>query len=145
MPTYAAKVVITPLQFQEILRFLDEKNYNYQNYTLTGNQCSTFVVEAAAIAGLELACDVTMPIDQEIILCGEKLRLWEDPSYSQITFSSPDVIECSLKKAVREERAEYALEWYKRTHPKSFKQKLGETTQDVIRFPSRIKRAARFS
>jgi hypothetical protein len=44
---------------------------------------------------------------------GRVIRLWQDPCYATMTFSTPDVIEKSLMRAVEEGRAQYALDWYR--------------------------------
>lgn len=115
-PTFAAKVDISAEQFQRILRFI--QSYDYADYAITGNQCSSFAAQVAAFAGLELDCELTMEVDQYLLLGSQKINLWQDPVYSEITFSSPDVLEYSLKQAVAEGRAQYALEWYCKTHPR---------------------------
>lgn len=117
-PTYAAKVDITEEQFWDIVSFMDPGVYPYHQYAITGNQCSSFVSKIASIAGLSVDCDVTLAIDRQIVVRGVRLTLWQDPKYSSIEISSPDIVEKSLMKAVQEGKAEYALDWYLRTHPK---------------------------
>lgn len=75
------------------------ETYPFHEYSLTGYQCTSFCVQAAAIAGLDLEDQITLPIDQYVKLGNRIYKLWEDPTYSVITFSSPDVLEASLKKA----------------------------------------------
>ena len=55
---------------------------------------------------------VTMTISPAIYYRKARIRLWEDPCYSRITFSTPDVVEKSLIQAVENGEAEYALDWY---------------------------------
>lgn len=110
-PTYAVKVDLTYEQFYRILAFIDPKNYDYPTYAITGNQCSSFVVEIAALAGLQLDSVITIPIKQECEIGGRKMRLWEDSIYASITLSSPDILEKSMVLAVQEGRAQYALDW----------------------------------
>lgn len=104
-PTFAAKIDLIPAQFERIFEFV--RSYDYSNYSITGNQCSSFAAQVASLAGLELECEVTMPIRDELYLGGECIRFWEDPSYSQLTISSPDIIERSLMQAVRDGKATY--------------------------------------
>lgn len=130
-PTFAAKVDLTKDQYFRILNFI--QCYNYSEYAITGNQCTSFVAQVAAFAGLDLECEITLPVDCNLCLGGHRISLWEDPTFSEITFSSPDILERSLMKAVREGKAEYALPWYQKTHPN----KRIPTMQDIIRFPER--------
>lgn len=104
-PTYAAKVNLTSEQFERMLNFM--KSYDYKHYSLVGNQCSSFVAQIASLAGLKLDCEITINLNKELYFYGEQIRLWEDNCYSQLTISSPDIIERSLMKAVREGKAEY--------------------------------------
>lgn len=104
-PTFAAKINLTSVQFDKIFEFVH--SYNYSNYSLTGNQCASFAAQIASLAELELECEITLPIRKEIYLAGERIRFWEDPKYSRLTISTPDMIERSLMRAVREGKAEY--------------------------------------
>ena len=111
-PTYAAKFDLTEEQFKEILEFTSLETYPYESFSLAGNNCSSFIVHVASLFGLNLEHEVTVEIDP-LIAAGEmEYRLWVDPKYSKITFSTPDIIERSLIKAVSHDKAEYALGWY---------------------------------
>lgn len=111
-PTFAAKIDLSREQFDRMMAFI--KSYRYSEYAITGSQCSSFAAQVASLGGLELACEVTMEIEPCINVGGAKLPLWRDPSYAQLTISSPDILERSLMQAVREGRAEGALAWYKK-------------------------------
>jgi len=133
-PTFAAKVNLSPEQFHEIMQYI--QNYNFQEYSIVRSQCSTFVTEIAEIAGLTLEHRQTMYIDP-ILKCGrERYRLWNDPKYSCIRFSSPDVIEKSLKCEVSSGQAEYALPWYRKNRP----QPKRNLWRDIVMFPERLAR-----
>ncbi|HEV8051762.1 MAG TPA: hypothetical protein VGP47_04645 [Parachlamydiaceae bacterium] len=103
-PTFAAKIDLSPEQFESIFKYVH--NYDFSNYAITGNQCSSFASQVAMLAGVELEGQITIPIRKELYLKGERIRFWEDPMYSQLTISSPDIIERSLMKAVHEGKAE---------------------------------------
>lgn len=104
-PTYVAKIDLMAEQFERIFDFV--MNYDFKHYSLTGNQCSSFAAQVASLAGLDLDCEITIALNPELYLYGERIRFWEDPCYSQLTISSPDIIERSLMQAVREGKAEY--------------------------------------
>jgi len=104
-PTYAAKINLTRDQFARIMEFASI--YDYSHYSLTENQCSSFAAQVASLAGLDLDCEVTMRLNNELWLKGERIRFWSDPCYSFLTISSPDVVERSLMRAVDEGRAEH--------------------------------------
>jgi hypothetical protein len=112
-PTFAAKVNISETQFEQVLAFMDPEKHSYRNFSLTGKQCSSFVAEAAELVGLKLEHEVTIHIPRELKLNGKTYHLWNDPQYSKLTFSTPDIIERSLIQLVTSGRAEYALDWYR--------------------------------
>lgn len=144
-PTFAAKIDITEEQFQKILAFIQPTCYNYVDYALTRNQCSSFVAQVAALADFQIDFEVTLPVEQEIVVGGECLLLWNDPQYASLTISSPDIIERSLMCAVREGKAEYALSWYLKTHPIPFRERAAKVCENVRHFPSRLSRVIQFS
>lgn len=96
-PTFALEMALTEQQFEQIKRYIE--SYDYREYSLVGNQCCTFVVQIAALAGVDLECMITVPLEQKIFFGGRQLMLWQDPFYSSITFASPDVLEASMRKA----------------------------------------------
>lgn len=144
VPTYAAKINISHEQFLEILDFINPLNYDYLDYSITKNQCSSFAANVAAIAGLQLDDKVTMRIDPSIKIFGEDIRLWTDPQYSTITFSSPDILEKSLKIAVRDGRAQEATKWYKKKYPKTTSDFVKEWHDSFCKIPERWSRAFLF-
>lgn len=111
-PTFAAKIPLSSQQFKSILSFIRPCNYPYQCYGLMRNQCCTFVAQVAALAGLSLETQMTMPIASSLYYRKVRVRLWENPCYSILTFSTPDIVEKSLMQAVKNGQAEYALDWY---------------------------------
>lgn len=135
-PSYAAKIDITPEQFERIISFVE--SYPYCEYSLINSQCSSFAVQIASLAGLDLDCEVTIPIEPSLVVCGQKLRFWTDPAYAQLTVSSPDVLERSLMQAVDEGKADCALEWYLERNPEWFGAKVCRLKKTITRFPKRF-------
>jgi hypothetical protein len=109
-PTFAAKVDLSKQQYEKILAFI--KGYPFHEYSLTKNQCCTFLQQIASLVGLELNVQAALMIDQWIVLDGFRYQMWEDPRYSKLLFSSPDVLEASLKRLVKEGKAQNVLAWY---------------------------------
>ncbi|MCE2983417.1 MAG: hypothetical protein LW832_07615 [Parachlamydia sp.] len=117
VPTYAAKVDLSEQQFEKILAFI--RQYPFQDYALTGCQCSTFAAQIAALAGLKVLYKTHMELQPCVWYGNQWICLWKDPDYSTITFGTPDVIEKGLMEAVTEGRAQYALKWYLSSRSKS--------------------------
>jgi hypothetical protein len=138
-PTFAAKIDLTPDQFEKILSFIDPKHYDYTNYSLTDQQCSTYVGHVAALIDFHIEHQVVLKLEPEMDIAGKKLRLWTDPQYSNLIFSSPDRVERSLIEAVREGKAQNAMNWYYETHGESGV--VGEEVMDKVKaFPARFVR-----
>lgn len=138
VPTFAAKITLTQEQFEKVLSFIDPAHYDYANYSLTVQQCSSYVGHIAALVEFPIEHQETLKIQQDIEIAGQKLHLWTDPRYSSITFSTPDRIERSLIEAVREGRAENALDWY--IAKRGERRDVGEVIDTVRWFPGRLVR-----
>lgn len=111
-PTFAAKVDLTKEKFDKILDYIDRRKYPFERFSIVGNQCSSFVARVASIAGLHLKHQVIVRVEPQLRVGNQQYRLWTDPRYSKIDFSTPDMIERSLMEAVERGEAEYALGWY---------------------------------
>lgn len=116
-PSYAAKFDITEEQFHSILTFIHPKRYPYENYSLTGRQCTSLVAQVAALADIHLDTEVRMKILQQGKIAGCTIPFWRDPQYAELTFSTPDILEKSLMEKVQHGEAECALSWYFRNIP----------------------------
>lgn len=141
-PTYAAKIDITQEQYEKIADFI--KNYPYEEYSLTKNQCCTFVKAVAALADWQIDAEVEIEIEPTIHIAGETLPLWTDPCYSMVSLNTPDMVEKSLMKAVKEGRAEPALRWYNRFRPECWRKKYRRFCETAYYFPIRYQRAREF-
>jgi len=96
--TFSLKIEITQSEFLAMYSYIRPSNYSYAEYSLTGKQCCSFVAEVASFAGLQLEHRVTVPVEPRMRFRGTCMRLWEDPAYSTIMFSSVDRLEQSLKQ-----------------------------------------------
>lgn len=93
-PTFSLRINISKDQFFDLLAFIE--NYPYRAYSLTSNQCASFVQQVAARVGVSLESEVTISINQKIFIGANQLCLWQDPRYAMLTFSSPDILERSM-------------------------------------------------
>jgi hypothetical protein len=111
-PTYAAKLDLDAAQYRAIRARLDSGLPEHRRFQLTGRQCSSFLAEIAALAGVRLRHQVTITVPRRIEVGGRQVRLWTDPAYASMTLSSPDVLEQELRRLVASGRAEDVLAWY---------------------------------
>jgi len=137
-PTYAALVPLTAQQYERVKKAID--SYCFEKYSITENQCATFLERLGAEIDFPIEHEVPIPIDPKISFTALSLRLWEDPRYKEITLSVPDRVEQSLMEAVAEGRALPALNWYTQylssRPPVPFKKR----AETVYRFPARFTR-----
>lgn len=87
-PTHIAIIPIDEETFNRILTFIEEGHYPFGHYNLTRHQCTTFIVQVAALAGITLSHSITLPVEPKI----RRLHLWNDPAYSELVLSAPDVL-----------------------------------------------------
>jgi hypothetical protein len=142
-PTFAIKVELTSQQFDDILTFISQ--YSFERYSLVQHQCCSFVIDVAALVGLELDATITMPIDPFVRIGGDQIRLWIDPCYSQLRFLCPERLEYSMLAAAQEGRATSALDWYLKYRSSSFNEKCYRTYDDLKCFPARFYRFWQFN
>jgi hypothetical protein len=109
-PTFAAKFNISREGYLKIEEFI--RSYPFQFYSLTKRQCASFLREIGEIFGIVLEDEVELAIPQSMIVQGREVVLWRNRKYQTLRFSSPDKLEMSLIKLVREGRGEAALAWY---------------------------------
>lgn len=111
--SFAARIPLNRSQFRNIRHFIDPRNYSYKDYSLTGRQCCSLLAQVAALVDLEMDIEITMKIEQEARVAGQKIKVWNDETFSQITFPSPDALERCLIQLVNRGEAEDATEWYR--------------------------------
>lgn len=111
-PTSAVRLDLSNAQHAAIRARLEPSLGSHRSFQLTGQQCTSFVVEIAALAGVTLNPEVTIDIPREIRLQGQVLRLWTDPVYSRLTLDSPDALERELQAVVASGRGRDVLRWY---------------------------------
>jgi len=112
LPTYAIRVELNQKTFQQILELIQPDHYHFRHYSLTDNQCTTFVAKVATLAGLQLEHETIIPIPQYMKLARKKICLWRDSQYATITISTPDKLEKSMIEAVVAGQARVALRHY---------------------------------
>ena len=140
IPTCAVKVNLTAEQFKKILVFINPENYNYQEYALTGNQCTTFIAKIAELIDFPIDYEVNIDIPPHLKIGGEIFTLWNDPQYASFTFSSPDIAERSLIFALNSDMGENALVWYNNKHHKCWHKHCSEAWNNLRCFPDRFER-----
>jgi hypothetical protein len=116
-PTFAIRIDLDEERFLTLYENMQPERYPFTEYSLTQNQCTTFAVKMACLAGLELEHEVTVSVPHTITLAGYTITLWHDKHYATMTLSSPDVLEKSMMQAVAFNQAKPCLLWYHKEWP----------------------------
>lgn len=101
--TYSIGVPLKEEAAEQILTLMQQQGEG--EYSITKSQCVTFVLKAAAIAGLDLEAEISLTLPSDLPLKRGALHLFSDPKYATFTFLSPDRLEKSMMEAVKEGRA----------------------------------------
>lgn len=142
LPTYAAKVGLTRVQYEKILQWIAA--YPFQDYAITGKQCASFVSGVAEVIGIQLETEVELPIAQWIYFDRNYWLMWSDPHYCSLRFGSPDRLERSLKALVKRRAAEDVTSWYRRTHRKCWGCRTSTLLENFTRYRERVLRYRAF-
>lgn len=109
-PSFALSVDLSEDLFHQLKDMVE--NYDYSTYCLRDKQCCSLIVQMAKSCGIILDDKVELSIDPFLDLGSLRLPFWKDAFYSRLVFSSPDVLEKSLRKAAKEGVGKDVLSWY---------------------------------
>jgi len=69
----------------------------YDQFGVRSNNCTDLVIETAATRGINLMHRIRLTWPPEAKFLGRTRRVWTDPQYRILEFSSPDVLEADLR------------------------------------------------
>ena len=87
-PTFATHIELSEEQYNAIRAFISD--YDFSRYSLADRQCTTFVVEVARLAGVELDAEVTVPITKRVRVGRAILPLRTDERYAKLRLALPE-------------------------------------------------------
>jgi hypothetical protein len=99
IPSFVWRMPITRRRHQLIYEFLMQKKYD--RFGIRSDNCTDMVVEAGALAGINLIHRMRFTVPPEIKFQGRMLRIWTDPQYRILEFGTPDVLEADLRQIAR--------------------------------------------
>jgi hypothetical protein len=70
------------------------------------------VAETAALAGINLSHRIRLTLPPETKFLGKPARIWTDPQYRILEFSTPEVLEVDLRQLAQLGIGSDATEWY---------------------------------
>jgi len=109
-PTFVWKMPITQRRYQLIYEYV--MNRKYDQFGLRSNNCTDMVAETAALAGINLIHRIRLTLPPETKFLGKTARIWTDPQYRILEFSTPEVLEVDLRQLARMGIGSDVTEWY---------------------------------
>jgi hypothetical protein len=70
------------------------------------------VIETAALAGINLIHRIRLTLPPEAKVWGRMERVWTDPQYRILEYSTPDVLDADLRQLARLGIGSDATTWY---------------------------------
>jgi hypothetical protein len=109
-PTFVWRMPITRPRHQLIYDYVMQRKYD--QFGVRTNNCTDMVVETAALAGINLIHRIRLTLPSETKVWGRTRRVWTDPQYRALEFSTPEVLEVDLRQLAEVGIGSDATEWY---------------------------------
>jgi hypothetical protein len=109
-PTFVWRMPITERRYQLIHEYLMQRKYD--QFGVRSNNCTDLVAEAAALAGINLIHRIRLTGPREVKVWGKPRRVWTDPQYRILEYSTPEVLDADLRQLVRLGIGSDATTWY---------------------------------
>lgn len=109
-PSFVWRIPITRRRYQLIYEYVMQRKYD--QFGVRNNNCTDLVVEAAALAGINLIHRIRLTLPPETKVFGRTLRVWTDPQYRILEYSTPEVLDADLRQLARLGIGSDVTEWY---------------------------------
>jgi len=109
-PTFVWRMPITRRRYQLIHEYVKQRKYD--QFGVRSNNCIDMVAEAAALAGINLIHRIQLTLPPETEVWGRTGRVWTDPQYRILEYSTPDVLDTDLRQLARLGIGSDVTEWY---------------------------------
>jgi hypothetical protein len=109
-PKFVWRMPITRRHYQVILEYVKQRKYD--QFDLRNNNCTNFVTEAAALAGINLIHRIHLTLPPETKVLDRMRRIWTDPQYRILEYSTPEVLDADLRQLARLGIGSDVTDWY---------------------------------
>ena len=109
-PSFVWRMPITRQRHQLINEYVMQRKYD--QFGVRSNNCTDMVIEAAALAGINLIHRIRLTLPPETKVWGRTARVWTDPQYRILEYGTPDVLETDLRQLARLGIGSDVTEWY---------------------------------
>ena len=109
-PTFVWRMPITGRRYQQMYEHMMRRTYD--QFGVRTNNCTDMVVETAALAGINLNHRIRLTSPPEVKVLGRARRVWTDPRFRILEFSTPEVLEVDLRQLAQIGIGSDVTEWY---------------------------------
>jgi hypothetical protein len=109
-PSFVWRMPITRRRYQLIYEYVMQRKYD--QFGVRTNNCTDNVIETAALAGINLIHRIRLTLPPEAKVWGRMRRVWTDPQYRILEYSTPDVLETDLRQLAQFGIGSDVTAWY---------------------------------
>lgn len=109
-PTFVWRMPITRRRYQLIYEYVMQRKYD--QFGVRTHNCIDMVMETAVLAGINLEHRIRLTLPPETKVWGRTVRVWMDPQYRVLEFSTPEVLEVDLRQLAQVGIGSDVTEWY---------------------------------
>jgi hypothetical protein len=109
-PTFVWKIPIMRLKHKLIYDYVMQRKYD--QFGVRSHNCTDMVVETAALAGINLIHRIRLFLPTETDVWFRMRRVWTDPQYRILDYSTPDVLETDLRQLTNLGIGRDVTKWY---------------------------------
>ncbi|MEI7636677.1 MAG: hypothetical protein WCJ37_05185 [Syntrophus sp. (in: bacteria)] len=109
-PTYAARFELTEKEYKNIYDYIN--TYDYGRFSITKDSCTFFATNACALMGIDLGHLARINVPKYYTVSNNRYNMWDEEKYSIISIGAPDILEKSLKMAVKAGLGKDVTDWY---------------------------------
>jgi hypothetical protein len=133
-PTFVWRLPITRRQHHRIQNHVLQ--WKFDQIGVSSNNCVDLVAEAATLAGIGLMHRIRLTLPSQTRIWGKTLRVWTDPKYQVLEYSTPDVLEVDLRHLARLGIGCDVTKWYRNSDMAASKAKDGgKASEDCCEAP----------
>ena len=107
-PTFVWRMPISRRRYHMMDEYVRQRTYDL--FSLRSSNCTDFVVETAAIAGINYRIHLALPPEAKFL--GRTQRFWTDPQYRILEFGTPEVLEVDLRQLAQIGIGSDVTPWY---------------------------------
>jgi hypothetical protein len=109
-PSFVWRMPITRQRYQLMYEYVMQRKYD--QFGVRTHNCTDMVIETAALAGINLIHRIRLTLPPETEVWGRTVRVWTDPQYRILEYSTPDVLEADLRELARLGIGSDVTGWY---------------------------------